>query len=166
MPVRIRAADPDRDAAACAAIYAPHVEVGYASFEEVAPDAAETARRMAAAHVWLVAEEDGEVVGFAYADEHRSRAAYRWAADVTVYVAAGAARKGVARALYRDLLAWLREHGFRHACAGIALPNAASVALHEALGFELVGIYRNIGYKAGAWRDVGWWQLQLEPSRS
>src|SRR5690348_11945801 len=166
MTVSIRAADPERDAAACAAIYAPHVTDGYASFEEVAPDAAETARRIAAAHVWLVAELDGAVVGFASASEHRSRAAYRWAADVTVYVAPPAARRGVGRALYEALLARLRSQGFRSACAGIALPNDASVALHEALGFERVGIYRNIGYKAGAWRDVGWWQLQLEPSRS
>jgi phosphinothricin acetyltransferase len=157
----VRPADPERDAAACAAIYAPHVDPGPASFEEVVPSAEEIAGRIAGAHAWLVAEEDGAVLGYAYASEHRAREAYRFAADVAVYVAAGAQGRGVGRALYEALLPVLRERGFRSACAGIALPNDASVRLHEALGFELVGVYRNIGFKAGAWRDVGWWQLDL-----
>jgi phosphinothricin acetyltransferase len=160
--VRVRPADPDRDAAACAAIYAPHVDPGPASFEEVPPAAAEVARRMRSAHSWLVAEaDDGTVAGFAYASRHRDRAAYRWAVDVAVYVAGSNQRQGVGRALYAALLPDLAARGFRAACAGIALPNRPSVALHEAFGFELVGIYRRIGFKAGAWRDVGWWQLDL-----
>jgi phosphinothricin acetyltransferase len=159
--MRVRPADPDRDAAACAAIYAPHVEPGPASFEEHAPDAAEIARRMRVAHAWLVAEEDGAVAGYAYASPHRDRAAYRWAVDVAVYVGDAFMRRGVGRALYAALLPLLAERGFRAACAGIALPNDASVRLHEAFGFELVGVYRRIGFKAGAWRDVGWWQLDL-----
>jgi L-amino acid N-acyltransferase YncA len=159
----IRGADAQVDAAACAAIYAPYVEGGPTSFEERAPDAVELADRIESSHAWLVAEEGGEVVGFAYACPHRSRPAYRWSVDVSVYVAAGRQGEGHGRRLYVALFADLRERGFRVACAGITLPNEASVALHEKLGFEPVGVYRGIGWKAGAWRDVGWWQLQLGP---
>jgi len=162
----LRPADPARDAAGCAAIYAPFVTGSAVSFEELAPDAAEMARRIehtARTHPWLVAERDGAVAGFAYASSHRARAAYRWAADVAVYVAAAHRRAGVGRELYVALLDLLRAQGFHLACAGITLPNDASVALHEALGFEPVGVERAIGYKAGAWRDVGWWQLRLRP---
>lgn len=160
----IRHADATRDAAACASIYAPHVDPGPASFEERPPDAAEMARRIAscgASHAWLVAEDAGRVLGFAYGCAHRERAAYRWACDVSIYLGAGATGRGLGRALYSELLAVLERRGFRMACAGIALPNAASVGLHEALGFEPVGVYRRIGWKAGAWRDVGWWQRPL-----
>jgi phosphinothricin acetyltransferase len=159
----IRGADAQRDAAACAAIYAPYVEDGPISFEEQAPDAVELAGRMGASHAWLVAEEGGDIVGFAYASPHRSRPAYRWSVDVSVYVAAGRQGEGHGRRLYEALFADLRERGFRVACAGITLPNEASVALHERLGFEPVGVYRGIGWKGGAWRDVGWWQLELSP---
>jgi phosphinothricin acetyltransferase len=159
----IRGADAQRDAVACAAIYAPSVEDGPTSFEERAPDAVELADRIEGSHAWLVAEEGGQVVGFAYACPHRSRPAYRWAVEVSVYVAAGHQGEGHGRCLYEALFANLREHGFRVACAGITLPNEASVALHESLGFEPVGVYRGIGWKAGAWRDVGWWQLELSP---
>lgn len=159
----IRGADAQRDAAACAAIYAPHVEDGPTSFEERPPDAVELAGRIEDSHAWLVADEGGEVVGFAYACPHRSRPAYRWSVDVSVYVAAGHRGEGHGRRLYEALFAELRERGFRVVCAGITLPNEASVALHEALGFEPVGVYRGIGWKAGAWRDVGWWQLGLSP---
>jgi phosphinothricin acetyltransferase len=162
--MEIRDADPHRDAGSCAAIYAPHVEGGPVSFEEVPPDAAEMEARIAATqatHPWLVAAGGRGVIGFAYGCQHRSRAAYRWSADVSVYVADGGRRGGVGRALYVELLARLRDQGFHIACAGITLPNEASVALHESFGFESVGIYREIGWKAGAWRDVGWWQLRL-----
>ncbi len=162
----IRGADPERDAAACAAIYAPHVEAAPVSFEERAPGAAELAARIertAATHPWLVAERGGEVVGYAYACPHRLRTAYRWSVDVSVYVAAAAVGEGVGRALYAELVERLRRQGFRMAFAGITLPNPASVALHESLGFERVGLMREVGWKAGAWRDVGWWQLELAP---
>lgn len=162
--MEIRDADPHRDGGPCAAIYAPHVEGSQVSFEEVPPDAAEMTARIAATqatHPWLVAADGGGVVGFAYGCQHRSRAAYRWSADVSVYVAEGARGAGVGRTLYAGLLACLRGQGFHVACAGITLPNEASVALHESFGFKPVGIYREIGWKAGAWRDVGWWQLRL-----
>jgi phosphinothricin acetyltransferase len=165
--VRIREADPERDGAACAAIYAPSVEGGLVSFEEVAPDAAEMSARIArigVTHPWLVAESGGEVVGYAYACPHRERPAYRWAVDVSVYVAAGSQGEGHGRRLYTELFERLRRLGFRTACAGITLPNPVSVALHEGLGFVPLGVFRAIGWKAGAWRDVGWWQLELAPA--
>jgi phosphinothricin acetyltransferase len=117
--------------------------------------------RLAATHAWLVTERDGRVAGFAYGGPHRDRAGYRWAADVSVYVGAAHQRQGVGRELYEALLPLLARQRLRWACAGVTLPNDASVALHEALGFELVGVYREIGWKGGAWLDVGWWQLEL-----
>jgi L-amino acid N-acyltransferase YncA len=162
----IRDADSERDAAPCATIYAPHVEASATSFEERAPDAAEMAvriERASATHAWLVAERDGVVFGYAYAAPHRLRPAYRWATDVSVYVADAQRRQGGGKALYEALFEHLRNQRFRIACAGITLPNEASVVLHERLGFTPVGTFRRIGWKDGAWRDVGWWQLSLDP---
>jgi L-amino acid N-acyltransferase YncA len=160
----IRDADAASDAAACAAIYAPSVTHGVASLEEVAPDAAELRRRIgdvSTRYPWLVAELDGVVAGYAYASQHHVRASYRWSADVTVYVSQAHHRRGVARALYGRLLELVAQQGYYEACAGITLPNDASVALHESFGFRPVGVYRDIAFKFGAWRDVGWWQKTL-----
>ena len=157
----IRPALPSRDAAPCAAIYAPHVTDGVASFEEVAPSTGEIARRMDAAHLWLVCELDGEVAGYAYGSKHRDRAAYRRTVETSVYVAADHQGRGLGRALCVELLRELTERGFHVALAGITLPNPASVALHEALGFEPVGVFRSVGFKAQQWWDVGWWQRRL-----
>jgi L-amino acid N-acyltransferase YncA len=167
MSLVIRDADPARDAAACAAIYAPHVEGSAVSFEERTPDATEMAARIerySAGHAWLVADRDEEVVGYAYATAFNERPAYRWSANVSVYLADGARGQGIGRAIYEALFARLRERGFRMACAGTTLPNEASVGLHESLGFERVGVNREIGWKHGAWHDVGWWQLELAPA--
>jgi L-amino acid N-acyltransferase YncA len=161
----IRHADPAHDAARCAAIYAPFVTESAISFEEVAPDAQALARRMqriVQTHPWLIAECDGAVAGFAHGSPHRDRAAYRWAADVAVYVDTQQQRRGAGRALYEALLPLLARQGLYVACAGITLPNDPSVALHEALGFRPIGVYRRIGFKHGAWRDVGWWQVELQ----
>lgn len=160
----IRHADPDRDATACAAIYAPFVRDTVISLEEQPPDAAGLAgriERISRTHPWLVAEAGSEVCGFAYGSLHRERAAYRWASDVTVYVAPVHHRRGIGRSLYTALFDLLARQGFHVACAGITLPNRASVGLHESLGFVPVGVYRRIGFKFGAWWDVGWWQLEL-----
>jgi phosphinothricin acetyltransferase len=163
--VLIRPADPSRDAAGCAAIYGPYVRDTAVSMEDDAPDAPELARRIeriSETYPWLIAEgAAGEVAGYAYATAHRDRSAYRWAADVAVYVAPSQQGRGIGTRLYGELLGLLTRQGLRIAVAGITLPNAASVALHEAFGFELVGVYRRIGWKAGAWRDVGWWQAEL-----
>ena len=163
----VRHADPAGDGAACAAIYAPHVAEGLATFETVPPDGDQMAARIAATtrtHPWLVAERDGAVAGYAYAAPHHTRAGYRWTVDTAIYVSGDHRRTGVGRELYGALLGLLERQRLHVACAGIALPNPGSVALHEAVGFEPVGVYRQIGYKAGAWLDVGWWQLRLRPA--
>jgi L-amino acid N-acyltransferase YncA len=107
-------------------------------------------------------EHHGEVLGYAYASAHRTRAAYQWSVDVSVYVQAQVQRSGVGCALYSSLFKLLTLQGFYNAYAGITLPNPGSVGLHESLGFRPVGMYRAVGYKLGAWHDVGWWQLTLQ----
>lgn len=154
-----------QDAAACAEIYAPHVVEGHASFEEVAPDAGEMARRIAAAHAWLVADDGGDVAGFAYGTPHMERAGYRWTVNTSIYVGGRHQGRGVGRSLYADLFELLEGMGFHMACAGVTLPNPASVAIHEAFGFVPVGVYRRIGFKFGQWHDVGWWQRPIGPER-
>ena len=161
----IRPVEPG-DAEAIAAIYAPNVTEGVASFELEPPDAPEFRRRIAsttATHPWLVCERDGEVVGYVYASTHNARAAYQWSANVTVYIDARQRRGGVGRALYTALFEIMKLQGFYNAYGGITLPNAGSVGIHEAMGFQLVGIYKQVGFKFGAWHDVGWWGLELQP---
>jgi L-amino acid N-acyltransferase YncA len=139
----IRHADPARGAAGCAAIYAPYVDSSPVSFEEEPPSASEMAARIeqsSRTHPWLIAERDGQLVAFAYGSQHRTRAAYRWACDVTVYVDGTHHRAGIGRRLYEPLLELLRRQRLQVACAGITLPNDASVALHEALGVQPIGI--------------------------
>jgi phosphinothricin acetyltransferase len=153
------------DAARCADIYRPFVTENWVSFEIEPPDVQEMARRIGTygeSHAWLVAQDGaGRVIGYAYGCPHRTRAAYESSADVAIYVAPATARQGVGRALFAALLPLLREKGVHAAFAGIALPNPASIGLHEAMGFTPVGIYREVGWKMGGWRDVGWWQLIL-----
>jgi phosphinothricin acetyltransferase len=154
-----------RDAGQIAEIYAPIVRDTIISFEVEPPTANEMRRRIENTLVrlpWLVCERQDRVAGYAYAGEHSPRAAYRWSVDVSAYVHESERRTGVGRALYRSLFAVLALQGFYNAYAGITLPNPASVGLHEALGFQPVGVYRGVGYKLGAWHDVGWWQLSLQ----
>ena len=162
--MKIRTATPD-DAAAVAAIYAPIVQHTAISFETEPPDATEMRSRIEktlALLPWLVAEDDaGHVCGYVYASKHRERAAYQWSVDTTVYVREDQRGRGVGRALYGQLLPLLASLGYCQAFAGIALPNAGSVALHEAVGFVALGVYRDVGFKQGQWRDVGWWQKTL-----
>jgi L-amino acid N-acyltransferase YncA len=152
------------DAAACAAIYAPYVTDTVITFEYEPPTADEMSRRIAAAqrrHAWLVLEDDGTVVGYAYAGPYKERAAYRWSCEVSVYLESGRRRTGGGRALYEALFARLADRGYRTAIAGMALPNPASEGLHRALGFEPIGTSRRIGWKHGAWHDVAWMQRDL-----
>ena len=153
------------DAEAVTAIYAPIVATTAISFETEPPTVPEMAQRIdkTLAHwPWLVCDRGGEVLGYAYASRHRERAAYQWSVDVSVYVHPRAHRSGVGRALYTSLVRLLALQGFYTAYAGITLPNPASVGLHEAVGFKPVGIYHNVGFKLGAWHDVGWWSLVLQ----
>lgn len=162
---RIRLADPERDAAAIAEIYRPEVERGVASFEEVAPDAPEMARRIRSVLAWapwLVADDpDGLVLGYAYATRHRDRPAYRWAVDLSVYVHPDHHGQGIGRALYEALLPMLRLQGFLRAYAGVTTPNPASIRLHEQMGMRSFATFRDVGWKLGAWWPVVWLELQL-----
>lgn len=156
----LRAATGD-DLTAMLAIYEPIVRETAISFELEPPNRDEFARRVAAAHLWLVAEQDDRLIGYAYGGPFRARAAYRWSVETSVYVAAGARGHGVGHRLMTGLLAGLRRMGYQLAVAGTTLPNEASVALHRALGFEPVGVYRAVGYKFGTWHDVAWFSLRL-----
>nr|WP_047167583.1 arsinothricin resistance N-acetyltransferase ArsN1 family B [Sphingomonas sp. Y57] len=163
-PLNIRAALP-ADAEAIAAIYAHYVLDGPITFEIDPPSPGEMARRIANIlphHPYLVAERDGRIAGYAYATRLYERAAYRWAVEATVYVAPDNHRRGIGAALYRVLIAGLREQGFRTVIGKITLPNPASVRLHESLGFERAGVLARVGFKHDAWHDVGIYQLQLD----
>jgi L-amino acid N-acyltransferase YncA len=161
MPIRDATA---ADAAACAAIYAPYVRDTAVSFELEPPTPAEMAERIASAqhrHAWLVAEDAGAVLGYAYGTDFKARAAYRFACEVSVYITPQRRRSGVGRALYEVLLPRLAARGYRTAVAGMTLPNEASSQLHRALGFQPVGVFRAVGWKLDAWHDVAFTQRPL-----
>jgi phosphinothricin acetyltransferase len=162
--MNIRVATP-ADADAITAIYAPVVASTSISFELTPPSVDEMRSRIVKTLQdlpWLVSEDDqGSVDGYVYASKHRERPAYQWSVDVTAYVREDARGTGIGKRLYRALFDELALLGYFQAFAGIALPNAASVALHESVGFEPIGVYRKVGFKHGAWHDVGWWQREL-----
>ena len=152
-----------------AEIYAPIVASTPISFETEPPDAQEFERRIAHVlqeHPWLVCEYQDRLAGYAYASQHRERAAYQWSVDTSVYVHSEFRRRGVGQALYTSLFRVLVRQGYYNAYAGITLPNAGSVGLHESVGFKPLCVYRHVGYKHGAWHDVGWWELALQPIRA
>ena len=152
------------DAADIHQIYRPIVRNTQISFEQTVPAVQEIAARIEKTltqYPWLVCEVNRRLAGYAYASAFRVRTAYQWTAETTVYIHADFQRRGVSRALYSSLLAILRAQGFCNAVGVIALPNEGSVGAHEAAGFRKVGVLRNVGHKAGAWRDTGWWQLEL-----
>ena len=154
----------EADAAAVLAIYAPIVRDTAISFEETPPTVTEIVRRMREtlpAYPYLVFEENGEVLGYAYGHAHRARPAYRWSVETTIYIREDARRRGVGRALYGRLLDVLARQGFHAAFAGATLPNPGSVALHEAVGFKTLGVFSEVGFKFGRWHDVRWWRRPL-----
>ncbi len=164
MNVKIRAAGTN-DAEAIQEIYAPYVQRTAISFEDHPPSVAEMRERIvqtARLYPWLVYERDGVLLGYAYASQHRAREAYRWSVDVAAYVNEKHCRQGIGKELYTHLFTHLKQLQFANAFAGIALPNAGSVRLHELMGFTAIGIYQNVGYKFGKWHDVGWWQKILD----
>jgi phosphinothricin acetyltransferase len=154
------------DAMAISEIYRPYVEDTIISFEATPPDADEMAARIATTlprHPWLIAQaDDAALLGYAYAHPFASRAAYAWSTETSVYLRQGQHRRGIGRKLYAVLLELLNAQGYREAFAGISLPNPASIALHEAMGFQIAATYRRVGFKHGAWHDVGWWQRGLD----
>jgi phosphinothricin acetyltransferase len=166
MAVLIRLAE-ERDAGAIAAIYRHYVEQTPISFEETPPDALEMARRMRGDrpgfHPWFVAEEGDRLLGYAASSPFRTRPAYRWTVETGIYLAPDAAGRGFGRELLSTLLGMLERQGYVAAIGAIALPNNASVALHEKLGFTYAGTYRGVGFKLGEWLDVGLWEKALAP---
>ncbi|MXY92173.1 MAG: N-acetyltransferase family protein [Caldilineaceae bacterium SB0664_bin_27] len=165
MAPTVRLAGP-QDAAGIRAIYAPIVRETPISFETLPPSEEEMSGRVAktlARYPWLVCTARERVLGYAYAGEHSGRAAYQWSVNVSVYVHARCRRLGVGQALYDTLFAILRLQGFVRAFAGITLPNEASVGFHESFGFRAAGKFEQVGYKMGAWHDVGYWQLTIQP---
>jgi phosphinothricin acetyltransferase len=166
----VRVANPDIDGAGIAAIYRPYVEETLVSFEEVAPSAAEMAERIRSTLTWtpwlVASDDDGVVVGYAYASRHRERAGYRWSVDISVYVDGDWQRRGVGRALYAQLLPILERQGFVNMYAGITVPNPGSVRLHESIGMRLIGVYEHVGFKFGEWPDVAWYGMILNPPTS
>jgi len=163
-PLRsIRVATVD-DAAACRTIYAPYVTETAISFETEVPTVDAMAGRIAEAnerHVWLVLEEAGRLLGYAYAHAFASRAAYGWSCETSIYLDPDSRRTGAGRALYGDLLPRLSALGYRRAFAGVTLPNDASLGIHRAFGFEQVGVFERVGWKNGGWLDVAWLQRDL-----
>ena len=163
MPTRLRLASP-ADAAGCLAIYRPFVESSHTTFETEVPSVEEFAQRIEStleARPWIVAEADGRIAGYAYASPIKDRAAYQWSVEVAIYVAPDVRRRGVGCALYAALFRCLAGLGYVNAIGIIALPNDASIALHESLGFVKVSHLKSIGFKLGAWHDSGWWQKRL-----
>jgi L-amino acid N-acyltransferase YncA len=157
----------ESDGTRLSAIFAPYVNETAISFATVPPTGTEFAEKVALTlpeFPFLVLEEEGTVTAYAYASAHRSLASYRWCCEVSVYAERGGTRRGKASRLYGALLPLLRAQRFHHAYAGITLPNEASVALHEKFGFRYFARYASIGFKQGAWRDVGWWDLTLQPT--
>jgi L-amino acid N-acyltransferase YncA len=157
----------ETDAAAIADVYRPYVEGSRISFEEQAPDTAEMARRIAGErpgfHPWLVAEENGGILGFSSSSPFRARPAYRWSVETSIYLAADGQSRGLGKRLLAILTDLLERQGYVTAIGAIALPNDASVRLHEALGFVRAGTYAGTGFKLGQWADVGLWQKELAP---
>ena len=154
----------EADAAAMLAIYKPYVEGSVISFEQEVPSVEEYAarvRKYLAGWGGVVAEADGQVVGYAYGSSHRERAAYKWSVETTVYVEHSFHRGGIGRSLYSSLIPILVQAGYCNAYAGVALPNPASVALHLAVGFTSIGTFPRVGYKFGRWRDVAWFHIPL-----
>jgi L-amino acid N-acyltransferase YncA len=164
LPVTIRPAR-EADAAAMLAIYRPYVEGSIISFETEVPsleDFSARLRKYLDGWAGVVAEaDDGQLLGYAYGSPHRERAAYRWSVETSVYVAQGVQRGGIGRQLYVDLMPRLAAAGYCNAFAGVALPNAPSVGLHQAVGFRPIGTFPRVGYKFGEWRDVAWFHLPL-----
>lgn len=154
----------DADIAVALAVYAPYIEETAISFEYEVPTLEEFAQRVGTItkqYPWLVYEEDGKVIGYAYGMTHRTRTAYQWSVEVAIYVAKDYRGRGVGKRLYKKLFELLKQQGYRTAFAGMTMPNEKSEALHLSCGFEEIGVFKNIGYKFGQWHSVKWFQKQL-----
>lgn len=160
---RIRFAT-EEDAAVILGIYEEYIKNTRVTFEIEVPTLAAFRERMAritAQFPWLVCEIDGEIAGYAYASKHGERAAYRWSADLSVYINETYHRRGIATALYGAVQELLRKQGYFTVYAGVSTPNPKSEAFHTALGFRALGEFKNVGYKLGKWCGVAWYELPL-----
>jgi L-amino acid N-acyltransferase YncA len=155
----------DSDAPGIASIYNHYVLNSVATFEEVAVSVTAMAARVDKAKQnslpWLVAQEGNHIVGYAYASPWHARSAYRHTVEVTVYLSPTHIAKGLGAALYVELFSVLAQKPVHSVIAGIALPNPASVALHEKMGMQKVGHFVKVGYKFERWLDVAYWQLDI-----
>jgi L-amino acid N-acyltransferase YncA len=167
--ITIRAAQ-SRDSQAIGDIYNHYVRTSIVTFEEEPVTVAEIARRIeevqSASLPWLVAEQDSTVAGYACATPWRTRAAYRFSVEITIYLAPGHAGRGIGSMLYSQLLPSLQAQRIHAVVGGIALPNEASIALHEKFGFRKVAQFQEVGFKFNRWIDVGYWQCTLKPGTS
>lgn len=162
MIIRLAAAS---DAEQILNIYAPYVKNTVISFETEVPTREDMESRIGHSqekHVWIVLEENNEILGYAYSSKHRERSAYRWSVDVSVYIKEGFHRRGIGKVLYTSLLEIIKCQGYCNVYAGICLPNEKSVGIHEYFGFRKIAHYSRVGYKLGNWHDVGWWELFLQ----
>jgi phosphinothricin acetyltransferase len=157
----IRLATPD-DAKGILAIYAPYIRDTSITFETDIPSEVALSERIqtfSQNFPWLVCEINGVIAGYAYGSKHRERVAYQWSVECSVYIHDDFLKAGIATALYTALFVILKQQGFCNVYAVINLPNERSVKLHEKMGFEHFAAYKNVGYKLGKWKNVGWWQL-------
>jgi phosphinothricin acetyltransferase len=162
--MKIRSVRPE-DAEQILEIYSPHVTDTPVSFETEVPTLLEFKKRIeeyTAKFPWIVAEINGEIAGYAYASTHRSRAAYEWSVECSVYIDKSHQGKKIGTALYAKLFEMIKAQGAVNVYAGITLPNEGSIRLHESMGFFPIGTFKDVGFKLGKWWDVGWWQLQLQ----
>lgn len=147
------------DAKAVLNIYQPYIETTAITFETSVPSLADFTGRIKSnteKYPWLVAEAEGAIIGYAYASKHRDREAYQWCVESSVYVLEAYHNKGIAKELYSKLFGILQQHGYVNVYAGVTLPNPKSYSFHTKMGFEPIGVYKNIGYKLGKWHDVAW----------
>lgn len=145
-------------------IYTPYIQNTSFTFETEVPTIDEFKKRIESYLVnwpWLVCEINGKIAGYAYCGKHRERIAYQWCTESSVYVHDDFQRMGVAKALYAAIIELVKLQGYRNLYAVINLPNERSVLFHEQMGFKYFATYKNVGYKLGKWKNVGWWELQL-----
>ncbi len=153
-----------KDAEELLKIYAPSIIDSPISFETEVPSVKEFSERMTETlkrNPWIILEVGAQIAGYAYAAPYRARKAYQWSVELSVFLAPMFHRQGLGKVLYGALIEILKNQGYLNAYGIITLPNQASVALHESLGFKNTGIYEKVGFKCGAWRDVGWWHKSL-----
>lgn len=157
------------DAAGVLSVYAPYVQHTNISFEYEVPAVEDFTQRIATimqSYPWLVCEQEGKIIGYAYGGQHRARTAYKWSVETAIYMGEHYRGKGIGKQLYTTLFELLKLQGYATAFAGMTLPNDKSEALHRSCGFEEIGVFKNIGYKNNQWHDVKWMQLNLATYKS